>query len=740
MEVYNTHKFEGLQVELTIAPNTENEKTMYVAEGDKLFKLVIDKGNYGSAAVETIPECTVVGFTMRPMDVKRQDLRTYDGVYATYGNRVAAMTRELLENVAVVRDMVVALPVEEGEEDVSKRVAISSILDVVVADAIVDTPEELIDAIENAEPGSVIEIMGDMTLTEPLSIKNDVILDLGGKTITGSIIIDASSGAIRNGTIVSENGAAVTLQHDGTVVIGGGAVLEGADDALKMTGCVATIADCTLKAKAGYAIHSVSGDNSIYVLGGTMIGEAGALKADVVTNWEITGGTFSSDPSEYVDLEVYRVVENDDGTYSIKVSIPYTIDWYSTFVPTDTRITRTTTGRVTIYENGTPLPNKAAYTEQLANWELVYDPEYLMVSTAPTAYASYINFVLKGVKAGETTIEYRNKLDPSVKVSKTIKIDHYLALNVDPAGVHVVEKGPVRITSSSTFDGEAMNTDEYTFTSSDITIATIDGVTITPVKGGSITVTATRKDDESIFATANINFVEAAAKIGDEFYDTVNNAMKAAASGDLIVLQRDVVESINFSGNSPRVEGFSLDIDLNGHVWTAAAGQNYALRVDYGVITVKDSVGTGAVTYSSNYAFMVSHLAADYTSKLILEAGTFTGKTSVLQAGLPGGSGKNYKYYGGEIEVRGGTFVTVPDADESYDEQGNFKFTLNMLDMNESQYAGGIYSPSKITVMGGTFQKFDPANNVAEGPNTNFVAEGYGSVKEGDNYKVVPNN
>ena len=36
-----------------------------------------------------------------------------------------------------------------------------------------------------------------------------------------------------------------------------------------------------------------------------------------------------------------------------------------------------------------------------------------------------------------------------------------------------------------------------------------------------------------------------------------------------------------------------------------------------------------------------------------------------------------------------------------------------------------IQGTSKITVYGGRFYGFDPANNVSEGPNTNFVAEGY---------------
>ena len=439
-----------------------------------------------------------------------------------------------------------------------------------------------------------------------------------------------------------------------------------------------------------------------------------------------------------------KVVKTKDLTLAgdTVIDMPFdSIEWKTGFVPADTKVTRTTTGRVVIYDDGEVLDTKAEYAEQLPNWELVYDPEYLSVSTAPTAYSSYIGFVLKGVKAGETTIEYRNKEDETAKVSATIKIDHYLSIRIAPSGTHLVEAGAVEIDASSTFDGEAMNLDEYTFTSSDVSIATIDGTTISPLKAGSINVIATKKSDASVSATATVSFVAAAVKIDDTFYDTIKSALKAAKSGDTLVIQRDVVESVSFGGELPRVDGFALNIDLNGHTWTSNATQSYAFRCDYGIVTIKDSVGGGAISYGKDYALVVSHLAGDYVSKLIIEAGTFTGKTSVLQDGTAGGTGSNKKYYGGEVDILGGTFITVPDEGESYDDQGNFRYTLNMLDMNESAYPGGIYSPSVISVKGGTFQKFNPQNCAAEGPNTNFVAEGYAAVDNGDgSWTVKPVN
>jgi hypothetical protein len=44
---------------------------------------------------------------------------------------------------------------------------------------------------------------------------------------------------------------------------------------------------------------------------------------------------------------------------------------------------------------------------------------------------------------------------------------------------------------------------------------------------------------------------------------------------------------------------------------------------------------------------------------------------------------------------------------------------------------------SSITVYGGSYYKFDPANNKSENPAVSFVAAGYKSVANGDYFDVV---
>jgi len=102
-----------------------------------------------------------------------------------------------------------------------------------------------------------------------------------------------------------------------------------------------------------------------------------------------------------------------------------------------------------------------------------------------------------------------------------------------------------------------------------------------------------------------------------------------------------------------------------------------------------------------------------------------------------------YAYNGGKITIENGTYIGIPDAEEASDtiyvrgegsqviiNGGNFvgdeTFTLNKYDSDREV--------TSIIVKGGTFTGFNPANNKAEGPDTNFVAEGY-TVKESKNEK-----
>ena len=379
--------------------------------------------------------------------------------------------------------------------------------------------------------------------------------------------------------------------------------------------------------------------------------------------------------------------------------------------------------------------------EDKEGWSLI-DNSGVLIQSGNTSFTS------KGV--GTLNITRANSTDLSVgttiiKLVKDNAVYATVLVNYSPAATiltnstdKLLTDGAEKITTLK-INNNIVNISDYVITPNNQDAAIVekieDDIFITPLQPGQAIF---RVSKDGKYAEAKITFYTPSASINGVYYKTLGNAFKAAQNGDTIVLNNDTTESVWFSGTAPREQDFALTFDLNGHTLTGSASSSYALRVDYGEITVKDSVGTGVIQYGKDYAFLVGHLAGDYPSKLIIESGTFVGKTSVLQAGQPGGSGANYKYYGGEVVINGGIFNTIPDVNEVYDSNGNFKYSLNMLDMNESAYAGGIYSPSSILVKGGEFYKFDPANNLAEGPNTNFVADGFKSENNGDWYEVTP--
>lgn len=168
--------------------------------------------------------------------------------------------------------------------------------------------------------------------------------------------------------------------------------------------------------------------------------------------------------------------------------------------------------------------------------------------------------------------------------------------------------------------------------------------------------------------------------------------------------------------------GKEVTLNLNGKtisntngIWDqpTAADNNWSLlSVKGGTLTIK---GAGLLKAKENDCYAVD---VQDGGKVIIEDGEFVGNIHAVYVNK------------GEAEIRGGKFSivqTYPQADKAYE------FVLNCLDANR---AAGT---AKITVYGGEFVNFNPANCWAEGANTNFVAAGYKSEKISEDpliYKV----
>lgn len=90
----------------------------------------------------------------------------------------------------------------------------------------------------------------------------------------------------------------------------------------------------------------------------------------------------------------------------------------------------------------------------------------------------------------------------------------------------------------------------------------------------------------------------------------------------------------------------------------------------------------------------------------------------------PGTSNLIYVMDRAVVNVAGGKFETA-----MLNAQGT-SLLLNMQDASRAT--------AKINITGGQFVNFDPADCISEGPHTNFLADGYVSVKNGNVWTVLP--
>ena len=165
--------------------------------------------------------------------------------------------------------------------------------------------------------------------------------------------------------------------------------------------------------------------------------------------------------------------------------------------------------------------------------------------------------------------------------------------------------------------------------------------------------------------------------------------------------------------------GKEVVLDLNGKtisnttdIWNTAANDWSLLSVRGGSLTIK---GAGTLQAKENDCFAVDVMDG---GKVVIEDGTYVGNAHAVYV------------FEGSVEIKGGKYsIQQPSGLSS-----PYGYVLNCYDAN---YKNGT---AKIIVTGGEFEKFNPADCAAEGAHTNFLADGYKSVKKGDSYVVMPEN
>lgn len=166
-------------------------------------------------------------------------------------------------------------------------------------------------------------------------------------------------------------------------------------------------------------------------------------------------------------------------------------------------------------------------------------------------------------------------------------------------------------------------------------------------------------------------------------------------------------------------KGVKSEVNLNGKTITA------------GVFT--ESNGEVLEGASDSYTFWVKdggELVIEGDGNVVAQEATYSmavwaqGGNVIIKDGkfYNGGDGCDliYASAGGKVYIYGGEFhATKREGGETGTK--NEYSALNIKDKDRNN--------SEIVVYGGKFFGFNPANNVSEGPNTNFVAEGYKSVE-----------
>lgn len=205
----------------------------------------------------------------------------------------------------------------------------------------------------------------------------------------------------------------------------------------------------------------------------------------------------------------------------------------------------------------------------------------------------------------------------------------------------------------------------------------------------------------------------------DNIHPMVSAIFTKNMSIDAFVKGGDIMMNGNLKISEPLLVENKLKINLNGNTITSDA--------------FSESNGVISTGNSDCYPLWVKNggeLTIEGNGKVIAKEATYSmavwvqGGKLIINGGkfYNGGDGCDLIYVsnGGEAHIYGGEFHATKRSSEVPGTKNEYS-ALNIKDSDRAT--------SKILVYGGRFYGFNPANNLSEGPNTNFVAEGYESVE-----------
>lgn len=194
---------------------------------------------------------------------------------------------------------------------------------------------------------------------------------------------------------------------------------------------------------------------------------------------------------------------------------------------------------------------------------------------------------------------------------------------------------------------------------------------------------------------------EAVSEYDGMKYSSLQTAIEASedATKEITILKDMEVSQLTvYSENKVTINLNGKNVNITGYEPNCTG-----VDIDGGSLTIKGSGSFGdSAQKNVNPLFYVSVGASL----------TIEGDASYYSANVCAYA----RYWNSKIYINGGKWY------------GSETYTLNKYDTNQEAI---------ISVTGGEFYKYNPAASHSENPVANFVADGYGVVKDGDWYKVV---
>ena len=647
-------------------------------------------------------------------------------------------------------------------------------------------------AIDAAQDGETVTLLADATEDATIAAGKNITLDLGGKTLTNTnagkatlTIAGDATATVKNGSVVGGT-SFYTIQNNGTATLedvtatagntgssmidnwgtltiesgsysGGLNVVKSEEDSTLninggrfelsyatsgYTGVVFAYGNTTITGgefvqsltttgrwnhpqviatgvvEGHTAITRVTGGHFVNKMSGEGIFRG--VGKGTSDNFEVSGGTFNKSISEGYCADGFIPTKNADGTYGVKEG-HYVAQVGSTKYETLADAIRLAAKGKTI----TLLTDVEQNTQLTINKNITLDLNGKTIKNTQDIWGEKSNAILSITNGAKVTITGDGTIDAKENDCYTINVvkgDLTIENGTFYGNVSVVqvEEGTLSV-KGGTFDLHQKweGSSKYLFNCIDDAYA--GGIAKVAISGGTFVgfdpSVSPEGEGTSYLApgyapTANADgtygVVAGVAQIGSKAYASLQAAIDAAQTGDTVKLIADAVVDATVVVQDKG----AITLDLNSktisntkEIWNDAVDH-------WSLVSVRGNsdltiTGNGAIDALVNDSYAID--LYDAASKCTIENGAFTGNISAVYV------------FDGSLTINGGTFDI-----KQLSSQGDRRFTINCYDSN---YKNGT---AQVSINGGTFNGFDPANNLAEGTGTIFTAPGYTSVANAD--------